>query len=163
MIIDIDDARTANQLTIDLLLSEHEEKILRVRKHESRPIEDLVLCYRKCEHAPDADGEFLVRAISTAFGEYGQYFSGAACHVGTYVGNNPWGKGLVRRTTFCPNCGWAMDGTEITHVIVMPCDDNEWMQRMAEQCKMGELLDDDGKNWGITHEVYSRPNTVGAC
>lgn len=143
------DASTAVEQTLALLSSDADRRVLRVSRHADRPISELVFCHRCCEHNPPEDIKTLVQALSTQPGR--RSFSGEACHQGVYVGNNLWGRNFETRSTYCPSCGYAMDGPEIDHVEIVKSEDAEWNQSMVDQCEIGAYWH-KGENLGLTYE-----------
>jgi hypothetical protein len=144
------DAATAREETLKLLATAADRRVLIVAKHPERPISELVLCHRKCTASPTQDQSSLVQATSYATG--GRSFSGEPCHRGEYIGNNVWGRGFDKKTTYCQVCGYALSGPHIDHVIIVRSGDAEWDQKMIEQCEIGAYWD-EGKNLGLTYEL----------
>ena len=92
----------------------------------------------------------LVQAMSVQQGS--RSFTGDACNRGVYIGNNIWGKRMEYRSTYCPNCGYTMEGPQIDHVEIVRSSDDEWNQRMIEQCEIGACWH-EGENLGVTYEI----------
>lgn len=144
------DASTALEKTLELLASDVDRRVLRVSKHNERPISELVFCHRRCDQNPSEDIKTLVQALSKQPGM--RSFSGESCHKGVYVGNNIWGRNFERRSTYCPSCGYGMSGPQIDHVEIVKSDDTEWNQRMIDQCEIGAYWH-EGENVGLTYEL----------
>lgn len=152
----ISDADTAVQQTLKLLATKSDYRVLRVSKHSERPIYKLVFCHRRCSSNPASQMKDLVQALGTQ-GGYTRSYSGEACHRGEYIGNNIWGRGLDSASTYCPSCGYAMDGPQIHHVQIVKSNDNEWNQQMIDQCEIGAYWH-EGKNLGISYELLVTAN-----
>lgn len=147
---EIADDATAMEDTLTLLGTDVRRRVLRVRRHSERPIRELVLCHRRCNQNPTEDMRQLVRVHSMAL--MVRSFSGESCKEGVYVGNNIWGRGFEKRSTYCPCCGYIMDGPEISHVEIVRSGVEGWDRLMVEQCEMGANWY-EGKNVGITYEM----------
>ena len=114
------------------------------------PLTELIFCHRRCVHNPPEDIRDLVRAMSCSPGL--RSFTGESCKLGVYIGNNVWGRGFEKRTTYCPNCGYGMEGPQIHHVKIIESGDDEWNQRMVDQCEIAAYWH-DGTNVGLTYEM----------
>lgn len=147
---EIADAAAALEDTLTLLAKDVRRRVLRVRRHPERPIRELVLCHRRCNQNPTEDMKQLVRALSMS--PMSRSFSGESCKEGVYVGNNIWGRGFEKRSTYCPCCGYIMDGPEISHVEVVRSGVEGWDKLIVEQCEMGANWY-EGQNVGITYEL----------
>lgn len=147
----ISDAKTAVEMTLELLAVDSSERILVVSKHPERPITELVFVHRRCNKNPPPDIKTLVQALSVA--QQGvRSFSGDSCKQGVYIGNNIWGNGFEKRAIYCPGCGYSMGGPQIHHVKIIESGDDEWNRRMVDQCEIGAWWD-EGKNLGLTYEM----------
>lgn len=148
-VAEIDDAATAGGLTLELLAADVDRRILRVARHAERPISKLILCHRRCKSNPTEDAKSLVRALSMLPGS--RSYSGESCKSGVYIGNNVWGRGFEKRSTYCQCCGYAMEGPQIDHVQIVRSGVEAWDAAMVEQCEIGANWH-DGENLGITYE-----------
>lgn len=147
----ISDAARAIRPTLELLAIPDVRRILRVSRHPERPITELIFCHRRCKATPLQELTTLVQAMSAA--QQGvRSFSGDACHHGVYIGNNIWGKGFDYKSTYCPMCGYAMEGPQIDHVEIVESNDAAWNQRMIDQCEIAAHWDGED-NLGLTYEL----------
>jgi hypothetical protein len=146
------DAATARDETLKLLATEAERRVLIVTRHAERPIRELVFCHRRCTANPTTDQSDMVQALSG--GQEGvRSFSGQSCGGrGEYIGNNIWGRGFAKETTYCQACGYAMTGPQINHVVIVHSGNRLWDQEMIDQCEIGAYWH-EGKNIGLTYEV----------
>lgn len=145
------DSATARDETLKLLAAETDRRVLVVAKHPERPITELVFCHRRCKATPTHDQANLVRALSG--GQEGvRSFSGEACRHGEYIGNNLWGRGFYKPAVYCQGCGYAMEGPQIDHVVIVQSGDANWNCKIVEQCEIATMWH-EGKNVGLTYEV----------
>lgn len=147
------DSDTLIEKTLELLSSDADRKVLRVSKHDERPISELVFCYRRCDQNPPQNIKMLVQALSKIDGL--RSFSGESCHRGAYVGNNIWGRNFEKRSCYCPSCGYGMSGPKVNHVEIVESDDKKWNQRMVDQCEIAAYWH-EGKNVGLTYEFVKQ-------
>lgn len=109
------------------------KRILRIEQHPDRPIEELILCHRRCFTIPRQDTKELMGALSG--GQEGvRAFSGKACNDRHYIGGNLLGHGFHKAAVYCPSCGYVMSGPEIHEVRIVRGDEH-WMEELIRQCE----------------------------
>jgi hypothetical protein len=146
---EIDDSRTARELTLALLAENADRRVLRVSRHLQRPVSELITVVRYCDAIPKPDMKAFVAALSNSHGM--RSFSGEPCHQCGYIGNNPRGKGFYKPAVYCQSCGYAMGGIVLNHIQIVTSDDLSWNQLMLSQCELGADWY-EGTNYGITYE-----------
>ncbi len=144
---------THAQITLTLLATPDVRRILTVSRHHEHPISQLIFCHRRCKATPPQDIKTLVQALSVQEGS--RSFTGESSEHGSYIGNNIWGCGFETRSTYCPGCGYAMEGPQIHHVQIVRSSDVAWNQMMVDQCEIGAWWD-EGKNLGLTYEFIGK-------
>lgn len=146
---EICDNDIAAKVTLELLASEKEPRVLRIRRHPERPVTQLILCHRTCQSNPAPDIVHFVQALSSQDGF--RSYNGDSCKTGVYIGNNVWGSDFEKKSIYCPHCGYSMDGPVIDHVEIVASEDNEWNETIKQQCERGAYWE-NGQNYGVTYE-----------
>lgn len=148
------DADEADDIMVQLLKTKADRRVLTVKHHPERPATKLITCLKWCKSEVSPELGLLVRALSVMPGQ--RSFPEDSCKNGIYIGNNPWGLGLERRTTYCPNCGYLLTGRTLDHLTIHMSDDLSWNKSMLDQCERGAMWC-DGENLGITYELIDPP------